>query len=217
MHLNKSAGKHQSCCWLNDLCQKIPFHHQPFSLLKYENYKIKRIIKNCFLSFKNTKNLVIFRNWQEKNVKKPEAVIQRCSVKKGVFENFANQSCFSVKFVKFSRTSFFIERLCGCFWKAKSRSSRPEVFCKKAALTNSANQSCFPVNFVKFSKTAFFLRTPLVAASEKLKAEAVVRSYSVRKGVFENFANQRCFPVNFAKFSWTPFFIERLQWLLLKT
>ena len=74
MHLNKSTGKHQSCCWLNDLCQKFPFHHQAFSLLKYENYKIKRIIKNCFLSFKNTKNLVIFRNWQEKNVKKEQSM-----------------------------------------------------------------------------------------------------------------------------------------------
>ena len=41
------------------------------------------------------------------------------------------------------------------------------------------------MNFVKFSKTAFFLRTPLVVASEKLKAEAVVRSYSVRKGFCE--------------------------------
>ena len=72
MHLNKSTGKHQSCCRLNNLYQKFPSHHQAFSLFKYENYKIKRIIKNCFLSFKNTKNLVIFRNWQEIKVKKEQ-------------------------------------------------------------------------------------------------------------------------------------------------
>ena len=100
MNLNKSTEKHQSCCWLNNLCQKFPFHHQAFSLLKYENYKIKRIIKNCFLLFKNTKNLVIFRNWQEKNVKKPEAVVQRFR-KKGVFGNFANQRCFPVNLQNF--------------------------------------------------------------------------------------------------------------------
>ena len=105
------TGKHQSCCWLNDLCQEFPFHHPAFSLLKYENYKMKRIIKNCFLSFKNTKNLVLFRNWQEKNVKKPEAVVQRCSVKNGVSENFANQRCFPVNVATFSRIPFFIERL----------------------------------------------------------------------------------------------------------
>ena len=105
------TGRHQSCCWLNDLCQEFPFHHPAFSLLKYENYKMKRIIKNCFLSFKNTKNLVLFRNWQEKNVKKPEAVVQRCSVKKGVSENFANQRCFPVNVATFSRIPFFIERL----------------------------------------------------------------------------------------------------------
>ena len=61
--------------------------------------------------------------------------------KKGVFENFANQRCFHVNFAKFLRAPFFIEHL---WWvllkssKAKSRSSRPEMFCKKGALRNFA-------------------------------------------------------------------------------
>ena len=36
----------------------------------------------------------------------------------------------------------------------KSRSSRPEVFCKKGDFENFANQKCFPVNFSKFSRTS---------------------------------------------------------------
>ena len=73
----------------------------------------------------------------------------------------------------------------------KARSSRPGVFCKKGVFENFANQRCFPVNFAKFSRTpffkehlfsknTFFQRTPAAAASEKLKAEAVVRRYSVK-------------------------------------
>ena len=62
--------------------------------------------------------------------------------KEGVFENFANQRCFRVNFAKFSRTSFFKEHLfsqnnfSGCSWKSKSRSSKPEAFCKKGVLRN---------------------------------------------------------------------------------
>ena len=54
-----------------------------------------------------------------------------------------------------------------------------EVFCKKGVPENFANHSCFPVNFAKFS------RTPSVAASKKLKAEAVIRRCSVKQVVLE--------------------------------
>ena len=51
----------------------------------------------------------------------------------------------------------------------KSRSSRPEVFCKKGQTHNFIKKRlwhrCFPVNFAKFLRTAFY-RTPLLAASE---------------------------------------------------
>ena len=39
----------------------------------------------------------------------------------------------------------------------KSRSSRPELFCKNGVFENFANQRCFPVNFWKFSRTPFFM------------------------------------------------------------
>ena len=41
------------------------------------------------------------------------------------------------------------------------------------------------MNFAKFSRTRFFHRIPLVPASEKLKAEAVVRRWSVKKVFLE--------------------------------
>ena len=126
------TGKHQSCCWLNDLCQEFPFHHQAFSLLKYESYKIKRIIKNCFLSFKNTKNMVLFRNWQEK----------KCE---------------------------------------KARSSRPEVFRKKRCFWKFRKPKVLSCECCDIFKNTFFHRAPPVAASEKLKAEAVVQRCSVKK------------------------------------
>ena len=40
---------------------------------------------------------------------KPRSSRPEVSCKKGVFENFANQRCFPVNFVKFSRTSFLME------------------------------------------------------------------------------------------------------------
>ena len=56
-----------------------------------------------------------------------------------------------------------------------------EVFCKKGVPETFADHRCFPVNFTKFPGTPFFHRIPPVAASEKLKAEAVIRRCSVKK------------------------------------
>ena len=71
----------------------------------------------------------------------------------------------------------------------KARSSRPEVFCKKCVFENFANQRCFPVIFAKFSNNIFFHRASSVAASEKLKAGAVVRRCSVKKVFLETLLN----------------------------
>ena len=57
---------------------------------------------------------------------------------KGVLENLGNHKCFSVNFTRFSRTPFSYNTSGGCFWKAKSRSSRPEVFSKNGVLRSFA-------------------------------------------------------------------------------
>ena len=101
--------------------------------------------------------------------------------KKGVFENFANQRCFPVNFAKFSRTPFFIEHLRWLLLKAKSRSSCLEVFCKKRCFWKFRKPKVFSCEFCNIFKNTFFHRTPPVAASEKLKAEAVIRRCSVKK------------------------------------
>ena len=67
----------------------------------------------------------------------------------------------------------------------KARNSRPEVFCEKDVFENFASQRRCPANFAKFS------RTPLVAASEKLKGEAVVRTCSVKKVFLEILLNSQ--------------------------
>ena len=72
----------------------------------------------------------------------------------------------------------------------KARSSRPGEFCKKGVFENFVNQRCIPVNFAKFSRSSFH-RTSLVAASEKLKAEAVARRCSVKKVFFESLLNSQ--------------------------
>ena len=74
-----------------------------------------------------------------------------------------------------------------------------EVLCKKGVPENFANHSCFPVNFAKFSRTPFY-RTPPVAASKKLKAEAVIRRCSVKQVVLEislNSQENTCARVSF--------------------
>ena len=81
----------------------------------------------------------------------------------------------------------------GCFWKTKIRSSRPEAFCKKGVFENVANQRCFP-------KNAFYNRTHVVAASEKLKAEAVIRRCFLKKVFLEillNLQENTCARVSF--------------------
>ena len=67
--------------------------------------------------------------------------------------------------------------------KSQKQSSR-------GVFENFVNQRCFPVNFAKFSRSSFH-RTSLVAASEKLKAEAVARRCSVKKVFFESLLNSQ--------------------------
>ena len=81
--------------------------------------------------------------------------------------------------VSVSRSLLAVSHFSNVAQKSQNRNSRPEVFCKKGFLKISQNKRSFPVNFAKFSRT-FFHRTSAVAASEKLKAEAVVRRCSVK-------------------------------------
>ena len=80
------------------------------------------------LRMRNIHPLVVFPT-------ETKAVVQSCSVKKGVLENFSK---------------FTGKHLC----------QRPAILFKKVLW-----HRCFPVNFKKFSRTPFFYRTPLVAAS----------------------------------------------------
>ena len=68
-----------------------------------------------------------------------EAVVQRCSVKKGVFRNFAK---FTGKY------------LCQSLFFNKVADLRPATLLKKRLWPR-----CFPVNFVKFLRN-LFQRTP---------------------------------------------------------
>ena len=52
---------------------------------------------------------------------------------------------------------------------------------KKTVFENFANQRCFPVNFCKIFKNTCYHRAPVVAPSEKLNGEAVIRRCSVKK------------------------------------
>ena len=125
----------------------------------------------------------------------------------------------------------------------KARSSGPGVFCKKGVFENFTNQRCFPVSFqnLRNFQKHLFNRTPPVAASGKLKAEAVVRRCFVKKVFFEILLNSQentCAKVSFLQpqecnfikiesltqvFSYefcehlskNTFLSERIQWLLL--
>ena len=66
-----------------------------------------------------------------------------------------------------------------------------EAFCKKVVLQNLANHRCFSCKFCEIFKNTFFHKTPPVAASKKLKAEAVVRSCSVKKVFLEILLNSQ--------------------------
>ena len=82
---------------------------------------------------------------------KAEAVIRRCSVKK-LLTNFANQSCFPVNFVKFSKTAFFLRTpLVVASEKLKAEAVVRSYSVRKGVYENFANQRCFPVNFARFS------------------------------------------------------------------
>ena len=75
-----------------------------------------------------------------------------------------------------------------------------KVLCKKGVLQNFANHRCFPVNSGKIFRNTFFHRTPPVAVSEKLKAEAVIWRCSVKKVYLEILLNSQentCAKVSF--------------------
>ena len=65
-----------------------------------------------------------------------EAVVQRCSVKKGVLRNF---------------TKFTGKHLCQSLFFNKVASLRPATLFKKRLW-----HRCFPVDFVKFLRTTFY-------------------------------------------------------------
>ena len=70
------------------------------------------------------------------------------------------------------------------------RSSRPVVFCKKNVF-KSLRTKGFSCEFCNIFKNTFFHRTAPVAASENLKAEAVVWRRSVKKLFFEILLNSQ--------------------------
>ena len=75
-------------------------------------------------------------------------------------------------------------------WKSQKQSSR-ELFCKKRCSWKILKPQVFSCEFSEIFKITFFHRTPPVAASEKLKAEAVVRRYSVQKLFLEILLNSQ--------------------------
>ena len=83
--------------------------------------------------------------------------------------------------------------------KSQKQSSRGGLW--KGVFENLANQRCcFPVNFRRFSRTPFFIEQPLVAASKKLKEEAVFWRCSVEKMFLEisqNSQENTCTRVSF--------------------
>ena len=84
----------------------------------------------------------IFNFFESSN--NPEAVVERCSVEKGVLRNFA-------KFTgKHLRQSLFFNKVCFFI-----------NFIKKETLAQS-----FSCEICEISKNTFYYRTPLVAASE---------------------------------------------------
>ena len=72
-----------------------------------------------------------------------------------------------------------------------SKVAVPVVFCKKGVPENFRNHRYFPVNFAEIFTNTFFNRMPLVAASEKLKAEAVICRCPVKKVFLEISPNSK--------------------------
>ena len=110
--------------------------------------------------------------------------------KNDVFENFANQKCFSMNLAKYSRTPLVVpsEKL-----KAEAilrRCYEKNLFLKisqtKCVLLEPLEHNfVFSCEFCKIFKSTFFHGTSPAAASEKLKAETVVRICSVKKVFLE--------------------------------
>ena len=101
--------------------------------------------------------------------------------KKGVFENFANQRCFPVNFAKFSRTAFFLEDPLWLLLKSeKPEAVSQRCSVKRLLLKISQTKGVFLWILQNFQEHLFH-RAPPAATSEKPKAEAVVRRFSVKK------------------------------------
>ena len=134
---------------------------------------------------------------------------QRCSVQRCSWK-FRKPQVIFCKFCEIFKNIFFIDHLRCCFWKANSRSSRPEMFCKKRVLRNFAKftgkhflgeslfyslrpenllrwslwHRWFPVNFVNSFKNTLFYRTSSLVTSVKACNFTKIR---LRQGYFMNF------------------------------
>ena len=116
-------------------------------------------------------------------------------------------SCWKKKWYTWTvllRLVFLDHEYCKHYWQhpilvtlhEKSRSSRPEVFC----FWKFRKRKVFSCEFCEIFKNTLFHRTPSVAASENLKAEAVVRGCSVIKVFLEisqNSQQNTCSRVSF--------------------
>ena len=71
-------------------------------------------------------------------------------------------------------------------WESQKQSSRGVL--QKRCIWKFRKPKVFSCGFSEIFKYTFFHRTPPVAASEKLKAKAVVRTVFCKKGVLRNFA-----------------------------
>ena len=72
----------------------------------------------------------------------------------------------------------------------RARSTRSEVFCKRC-FRKFRKPKVFSCEFSEIFNNTFFHRTPPVAASEKLKAEAVVQRCSVKEVFLEILLNSQ--------------------------
>ena len=104
---------------------------------------------------------------------------------------------FSCEFCEIFKNIFFHRTpLVAASEKLKAEAVFRRCSVKKVFLKISQTKGVFLLilrNFQEhlFSKNTFFQRTPAAAASEKLKAEAVVRRYSVKKVFLEVLLNSQ--------------------------
>ena len=73
----------------------------------------------------------------------------------------------------------------------KSQKQSSWVSCKKCVFEKFHKPKVFSCEFCKIFKSTFSHRTPLMAASEKLQAEALVRRCSVKRVFFKILLNSQ--------------------------